>query len=97
MARSPDWKKLPMAQGDDKPARPRPSVLPTFTSWSFGGGRPFGCVQLTITRERGGQPASFSLHATPKAPLVLVKPGTDCVVAWANTLALRGARRKAAA
>ena len=55
----------------------------------------YGCVQ--VTRERGGQPASFSLHATPKAPLVLVNPGTYCVVARANTLALRGARRKAAA
>ena len=55
----------------------------------------YGCVQ--VTRQRGGQPASFSLHATPKAPLVLVNPGTYCVVARANTLALRGARRKAAA
>ena len=53
----------------------------------------YGCVQ--ITRERGGQPASFSLHATPKAPLVLVNPGTYCVVARANTLGFRGARRKA--
>ena len=55
----------------------------------------YGCVQ--VTRERGGQPASFSLHATPKAPLVLVNPGTYCVVARSNTLAFRGARRKAAA
>ena len=53
----------------------------------------FGCVQ--VTRQRVGQPASFSLHATPQAPLFLVNPGTYCVVARSNTLGLRGSRRKA--
>lgn len=52
----------------------------------------FGCVQ--VTRQRSGQPASFSLHATPQAPLFLVNPGTYCVVARSNTLGLRGSRRK---
>ena len=53
----------------------------------------FGCVQ--VTRQRVGQPASFSLHATPQAPLFLVNPGTYCVVARANTFGFRGSRRKA--
>lgn len=52
----------------------------------------YGCVQ--ITRERGGQPASFSLHATPRKPLVLVNPGSYCVVARDNVLGFRGARRQ---
>ena len=52
----------------------------------------FGCVQ--VTRQRSGQPASFSLHATPQAPLFLVNPGMYCVVARSNTLGLRGSRRK---
>lgn len=52
----------------------------------------YGCVQ--ITRQRGGQPASFSLHATPRAPLFLINPGTYCVVARANTFGFRGSRRK---
>ena len=30
----------------------------------------YGCVQ--ITRDRAAQPASYSLHATPRAPLFLV-------------------------
>lgn len=52
----------------------------------------YGCVQ--ITRQRSGQLANFSLHATPSAPLLLVNPGTYCVVARANSLGFRGARRK---
>jgi hypothetical protein len=52
----------------------------------------YGAVQ--ITRERGGQPASFSLHATPRKPLFLVNPGTYCVVARDNVLGFRGARRR---
>ena len=55
----------------------------------------FGCVQ--VTRQRVGQPASFSLHATPQAPLFLINPGTYCVVARANTFGFRGSRRKAVA
>lgn len=54
----------------------------------------YGCVQ--ITRQRSGQPASFSLHATPQAPLFLVNPGMYCVVARANTFGFRGCRRKGA-
>lgn len=52
----------------------------------------YGCVQ--ITRERAGQPASFSLHATPRRPLFLVNPGTYCVVARDNVLGFRGTRTK---
>lgn len=52
----------------------------------------YGCVQ--ITRQRRGQPANFSLHATPRAPLLLVNPGTYCVVARSSSLGFRGARRK---
>ena len=52
----------------------------------------YGCVQ--ITRQRVGQPASFSLHATPQAPLFLINPGTYCVVARANTFGFRGCRKR---
>lgn len=55
----------------------------------------YGCVQ--VTRQRIGQPANFSLHATPQAPLFLINPGTYCVVARANTFGFRGCRRKAVA
>lgn len=51
----------------------------------------WGCVQ--VTRERGGQPASFSLHARPSAPLFLVNPGRYCVVAERSSLGVRGVRR----
>ena len=51
-----------------------------------------GCLQ--ITRQRGGQPASYSLHATPRGPLMLINPGTYCVVAERSALGLRGSRRK---
>ncbi|MFY0531647.1 hypothetical protein [Nannocystis pusilla] len=40
MARSSEWEKLPMAQGDAKPAWPLPTVTPKFATWSVGGGRP---------------------------------------------------------
>jgi hypothetical protein len=50
-----------------------------------------GCLQ--VTRERGGQPASFCLHATRTKPLLLVNPGRYTVVAEANILGVRGARR----
>lgn len=52
----------------------------------------YGCVQ--ITRDRAAQPASYSLHATPRAPLFLVNPGTYTVVARDNVLGIRGTRRK---
>jgi hypothetical protein len=53
----------------------------------------YGCLQ--ITRQRSGQPASYSLHATPRAPLMIINPGTYCVVAERSALGLRGSRRKA--
>lgn len=52
----------------------------------------YGCVQ--ITRERAAQPASYSLHATPRAPLFLMNPGTYTVVARDNVLGFRGTRRR---
>ena len=51
-----------------------------------------GCLQ--ITRQRSGQPASYSLHATPREPLMIINPGTYCVVAERSALGLRGSRRK---
>lgn len=52
----------------------------------------YGCIQ--ITRQRGGQPASYSLHARPSAPLFLINPGRYCVVAESNVLGVRGTRRR---
>ena len=52
----------------------------------------YGCIQ--ITRQRGGQPASYSLHARPSAPLFLINPGRYCVVAESNVLGIRGTRRR---
>jgi hypothetical protein len=49
----------------------------------------YGCLQ--ITRQRGGQPASYSLHATPRAPLMIINPGTYCVVAERSALGCGGA------
>lgn len=51
-----------------------------------------GCLQ--VTRQRAGQPASYSLHATPRGPLMLINPGTYVVVAERSALGLRGSRRK---
>lgn len=50
-----------------------------------------GCIQ--ITRQRSGQPASYCLHAKPRAPLFLVNPGRYCIVAESNVLGVRGTRR----
>ncbi len=52
-----------------------------------------GCLQ--VTRQRAGQPASYSLHTTPRAPLVIVNPGTYTIVAERSVLGLRGVRRHA--
>ncbi|MCY1065622.1 peptidoglycan-binding protein [Nannocystis sp. RBIL2] len=54
MARSPDWEKIPMAGGADKPAWPLPTVTPKFATWSLGGGRPFGCTTQTCERWHAG-------------------------------------------
>ncbi len=51
-----------------------------------------GCLQ--ITRQRAGDPASYSLHATPRAPLLILNPGTYTVVAERSALGLRGTRRR---
>jgi hypothetical protein len=50
-----------------------------------------GCLQ--VTRERSGQPANFCLHASRTKPLLLVNPGRYTVVAEANILGVRGARK----
>jgi len=50
-----------------------------------------GCLQ--ITRRRTGEPASYSLHATPTAPLIILNPGTYTIVAERSALGLRGSRR----
>jgi hypothetical protein len=52
-----------------------------------------GCLQ--ITRQRTGQPAAYCLHTTPRAPLVIVNPGTYTIVAERSALGLRGVRRRA--
>ena len=52
----------------------------------------WGCIQ--VTRERGGQPASYCLHARPSAPLLLVNPGRYGVVAERSSLGGRGVRRR---
>lgn len=52
-----------------------------------------GCIQ--VTRERGGQPASFCLHATRRAPLFLVNPGRYTVVAERTIVGFRGVRKRA--
>lgn len=50
-----------------------------------------GCLQ--ITRRRTGEPASYSLHATPSSPLIILNPGTYTIVAERSALGLRGSRR----
>ena len=51
-----------------------------------------GCLQ--ITRQRAGEPASYCLHATPRAPLVIINPGTYTIVAERSAVGLRGVRRR---
>ena len=67
MARSPDWEKIPMAQGGEKPAWPLPSVMPKFATWSLGGGRPFGCTEKTCQRWHAG----IDLTGAPHGSLVI--------------------------
>ena len=50
-----------------------------------------GCLQ--VTRRRAGEPPSYSLHATPRAPLLIINPGTYTIVAERSALGLRGSRR----
>ena len=51
-----------------------------------------GCLQ--ITRQRAGEPAAYCLHATPRAPLLIINPGTYTVVAERSAFGLRGTRRR---
>jgi hypothetical protein len=51
-----------------------------------------GCLQ--ITRQRAGEPATYCLHATPRAPLAIVNPGTYTIVAERSAVGLRGVRRR---
>jgi hypothetical protein len=67
MARSPDWEKMAMAQGDPKPAWPMPTVPPKFATWSIGGGRPSPAPRTSAS---GGTPASTS-SARPTASLII--------------------------
>ena len=67
MARTPDWEKLVMAQGDAKPAWPLPGVLPKFATWSVGGGRPFGCKEATCKRWHAG----IDLTGAPDGALII--------------------------
>lgn len=50
-----------------------------------------GCLQ--VTRRRAGEPASYSLHATPQSPLIIVDSGTYTIVAERTVLGFRGSRR----
>lgn len=67
MARAPDWHHAPMAQGDPTPRWPLPEQVPKFATWSFGGGRPFGCTDATCERWHAG----IDLTGAPDGALVL--------------------------
>ena len=54
MARSNQWETPEMAEGDPAPAWPLPDVPPKFATWSFGGGRPFGCKEPACERWHAG-------------------------------------------
>ena len=54
MARSPDWEKVPMAEGGKGPMWPLPTVTPKFATWSLGGGRPSACAQDKCERWHAG-------------------------------------------
>lgn len=76
MARSPDWEKLPMAEGDPHPAWPLPNVVPKFATWSIGGGRPYGCDVDECERWHAG----IDLTGAPDGALVIA-PEDALVVA----------------
>lgn len=67
MARSNEWEKLAMAQGDSKPAWPLPTVTPKFATWSVGGGRPYGCATDKCERWHAG----IDLTGAPDGALIL--------------------------
>jgi len=67
MARSPDWEKLEMAQGDLKPMWPMPEVPPKFATWSVGGGRPSACTEDKCERWHAG----IDLTGAPDGALIV--------------------------
>ncbi len=67
MARSNEWEKLAMAQGDPKPVWPLPSVVPKFATWSLGGGRPSSCAAEKCERWHAG----IDLTNAPDGSLIL--------------------------
>ena len=67
MARSTDWEKLAMAQGDPKPAWLLPTVTPKFATWSLGGGRPYGCAADKCERWHAG----IDLTGAPDGALII--------------------------
>ncbi|MDC0720897.1 peptidoglycan-binding protein [Nannocystis bainbridge] len=67
MARSSEWEKLEMAQGDPKPTWPLPTVTPKFATWSVGGGRPYGCETDKCERWHAG----VDLTGAPDGALIL--------------------------
>ena len=76
MARSNDWEKLAMAQGDPRPTWPLPTVVPKFATWSLGGGRPFACTQEKCERWHAG----IDLTNAPDGALIIA-PEDAIVVA----------------
>jgi hypothetical protein len=67
MARSNDWEKMAMAQGDPKPAWPLPTVTPKFATWSIGGGRPANCSEDKCERWHAG----IDLTNAPDGSLII--------------------------
>ena len=76
MARSNDWEKMAMAQGDPRPTWPLPTVVPKFATWSLGGGRPFACTQEKCERWHAG----IDLTNAPDGALIIA-PEDAIVVA----------------
>lgn len=76
MARAPDWHHAPMAKGDPAPRWPLPGHARKFATWSFGGGRPFGCTDDTCERWHAG----IDLTKIPNGALV-VAPEDATIIA----------------
>ncbi|MFY0531702.1 hypothetical protein [Nannocystis pusilla] len=91
MARSSEWEKLPMAQGDAKPAWPLPTVTPKFATWSVGGGRPFGCAADKCERWHAG----IDLTDAPDGALIIAPE--DALVVGIDRGWSEGSRRPSCA
>lgn len=76
MQRSAKWEDLQMAQGDPRPQWPLPSVKPTFSTSSVGGGRPFNCAPGKCERWHAG----IDLTKAPDGALI-VAPEDATVIA----------------